>query len=45
MSRNRQADRGKAAPGVNRQGYGQGDVTHDPKSELEQKQKKANTKR
>lgn len=42
---NRSSNRGKKAPGVNPQGFGQDDaVTPDPKSKLENKAKKENTK-
>lgn len=45
MSR-KQTNRGKKAPGVNPQGYGQdGVLTENPKSELEARAKKSNTKR
>lgn len=38
-------NRGKAAPGVNPQGYGQdADFTEEPKSKLENAAKKKNTK-
>lgn len=43
MSKNNNRNRGKAAPGVNPQGYGQ-DRSDDPKSELENRAKKRNTK-
>ncbi|MBU5212917.1 MULTISPECIES: small, acid-soluble spore protein L [Heyndrickxia] len=38
-------NRGKKAPGVNPQGYGQDNtMTNDPKSQLENRAKKSNTK-
>lgn len=38
-------NRGKKAPGVNPQGYGQdAELTENPKSELENRAKKSNTK-
>ncbi|EOR23529.1 small, acid-soluble spore protein L [Cytobacillus oceanisediminis] len=44
MSKN-QRNRGKAAGGVNPQGYGQdADITPSPKSKLENAAKKKNTK-
>lgn len=39
MSRNKSANKGKAAPGVNPQGYGQ-EFTEEPKSKLEKQCKK-----
>lgn len=40
-----QPGRGTKAPGVNPQGYGQdAEMTEDPKSELENRAKKSNTK-
>lgn len=40
-----QPGRGTKAPGVNPQGYGQdAETTGDPKSELENRAKKSNTK-
>ena len=39
------ANRGQAAPGVNPQGYGQGAGAASPKSKLENKAKRDNTKR
>ncbi|WP_223701969.1 small, acid-soluble spore protein L [Sutcliffiella deserti] len=45
-SRNKSANRGKKAPGVNPQGYGQdAEFTEEPKSQLENNAKKSNTKR
>jgi small acid-soluble spore protein L (minor) len=44
MSRNKSANKGKAAPGVNPQGYGQ-EFSEEPKSKLENNAKKSNTKR
>ncbi|WP_033828661.1 small, acid-soluble spore protein L [Bacillus andreraoultii] len=37
-------NRGKKAPGVNPQGYGQDGFTENPKSKLENAAKKKNTK-
>ena len=44
MSRNKSANKGKAAPGVNPQGYGK-EFSEEPKSKLENNAKKSNTKR
>ncbi|WP_078380253.1 small, acid-soluble spore protein L [Sutcliffiella halmapala] len=45
MSRNKSANRGKAAPGINPQGYGQdAEFAQEPKSKLEDKAKKSNNK-
>lgn len=38
------SNRGKAAPAVNKQGYSEEDIAQNPKSQLEQKAKKSNTK-
>lgn len=44
-NKNRQTNRGTQAPGVNPQGYGQdAELTENPKSELENRAKKSNTK-
>lgn len=46
MSKKNNGNRGVKAPGVNPQGYGQdAAMTEDPKSELENRAKKSNTKR
>lgn len=46
MSRNKSANRGKKAPGVNPQGNGQdAEFAHEVQSKLENKAKKDNTKR
>ncbi|AST91674.1 small, acid-soluble spore protein L [Sutcliffiella cohnii] len=44
MSKNKQSNRGKAAPGVNPQGYGQDSGSVSPKSKLEDRAKRSNTK-
>jgi small acid-soluble spore protein L (minor) len=45
MGRNKGNNRGKKAPGVNPQGYGQdAEFSEEPKSQLEQAAKKKNTK-
>jgi small acid-soluble spore protein L (minor) len=45
MSKNGQVNRGVKAPGVNPQGYGQdAEFAEEPKSKLENAQKKKNTK-
>jgi small acid-soluble spore protein L (minor) len=45
MSRNQANNRGKKAPGVNPQGYGQdAEFSQEPKSQLEEAAKKNNTK-
>lgn len=38
------ANRGKAAPSVNKQGFSEEDNTPNPKTQLEQKAKKSNTR-
>ncbi|GAA0348125.1 hypothetical protein GCM10008967_43070 [Bacillus carboniphilus] len=43
MSKNNNRNRGKAAPGVNPQGYGQ-DASENPKSKLEDRARRSNTK-
>ncbi|NMD72456.1 small, acid-soluble spore protein L [Bacillus sp. DNRA2] len=46
MGRQRHKNRGTKAPGVNPQGYGQdAEFSEEPKSQLENKAKKSNTKR
>lgn len=43
--KNKHTNRGTKAPGVNPQGYGQdAEFTESPKSELENRAKKSNTK-
>ncbi len=45
MGQKKQSNRGKKAPGVNPQGYGQdAEFAEEPKSKLENKAKKSNTK-
>ncbi|MGG0716799.1 small, acid-soluble spore protein L [Robertmurraya massiliosenegalensis] len=45
MAKHDQEKRGKKASGVNPQGYGQdAELTENPKSELENRAKKSNTK-
>jgi len=45
MAKNNGSNRGKKAPGVNPQGYGQdAELTENPKSELENIAKRKNTK-
>ncbi|WP_102346499.1 small, acid-soluble spore protein L [Bacillus sp. Marseille-P3661] len=44
MTNPKNSNRGTAAPGVNPQGYSQDGMTPNPKSQLEQKAKKSNTK-
>jgi len=45
VSKNGHRNRGTKAPGVNPQGFGQdAAMTQDPKSELENRAKKSNTK-
>lgn len=45
MGQKKHTNRGKKAPGVNPQGYGQdAELTENPKSELENRAKKSNTK-
>ncbi|WP_170007143.1 small, acid-soluble spore protein L [Bacillus fonticola] len=45
MNKKDKTSRGKKAPGVNPQGYGQdAELTESPKSELENRAKKSNTK-
>ncbi|WP_456274297.1 small, acid-soluble spore protein L [Bacillus sp. AK031] len=45
MSKKHNKNRGTKAPAVNPQGYPQdGEATNDPKSELENRAKRANTK-
>jgi small acid-soluble spore protein L (minor) len=46
MSKKQNKSRGVKAPGVNPQGYGQdAEFSEEPKSELENRAKKSNTKR
>ncbi|MBM7654858.1 small, acid-soluble spore protein L [Neobacillus cucumis] len=45
MTKNGNASRGVKAPGVNPQGYGQdAEMAEEPKSKLENRAKKSNTK-
>lgn len=45
MSKKHNKNRGIKAPGVNPQGFGQdAEATHDPKTKLEDRAKRSNTK-
>ncbi|WP_409298175.1 small, acid-soluble spore protein L [Peribacillus sp. SCS-26] len=45
MSKKHHNNRGKASLGVTSQGYAEDERAHDPKTELENRAKKSNTKR
>ncbi|WP_026694880.1 small, acid-soluble spore protein L [Peribacillus kribbensis] len=45
MSKTNNRNRGKASLGVTPQGYAEDERAHDPKSQLENKAKKDNTRR